>query len=931
MASPFNYKDISDKDLLLHLNKLRKVEDRQKLDKLPEPYALFSAEQRFNLWKRFQSEWQVHSHDKARFLEYDNQIILNKTEFQLHNLNKSYVSKNLKQITHLPYKSIPDQDKRYYFPVQPKTRDTSVFITDTDCTLITSIVTVASGLTTRLRATHAFNHFKPLVHAGFTPKKTSSPDFSYRPDSTKPFTVSEYTPIYPVLDLPILTMKPKPRSLFNSPIGRVRTNSPRASPLASPLVSPIGSRTTSPARPHTPPTSEHSTYSSPLNTPARKAPPYDPESPYLFKDMKARLEEVVLSPRKSPPKHPVESSSIQIPHKETGAIPKRIIIPSTSPNDDIDVVRLRTNILLRAQNNRLQQELDDLKARQIQQINTQLKSNEPILTPVVSPPINRPIPSNVPPIPPIIPPASPTQMIDKAKEAEINHLNKKINYLHGLFQKMQTKVDDSQLSEAERTALTKLAKPLPDSSAFIYALTRPANIIPEDQERDPKFLAILKGHAAIATLGTFDPEKNPKVDFRDIWDRILNYTKNHKLYEHEYIDLLMAVMKGSAASIINGIIREYGHSLEQVIEAIQDIYIPQHTIYDDVEDLNNFRRHPNENIRSTMRRASMIIERLKPTCTPAAWPDRKYHLMLSLIKQVVMMKTFKHLHSKEYESVQSGIQLEMKDILNIVSLYELTHELIPKQEIKIQYNISSLQLKNQPDTDHYSLGINSMVTRKPRLDKLRKTNSSLHFKPKHNPIQTSVSTPPSSMPQRTIVPPLDRLRKQWQSLPPNRVSSSNIRKASERAPTLKFNPKPNSFQNSQRRPDGTRDYRQSQTYMDISPTVTFDSNRPWTMNKRKYRDSRSQYPNKRQNSFNSFSNYRNSRSPSRSSYQYRSSTPTRYNNYRSSTPDRYNKSPGKFTRTFQKGNNKVTLTFYKCKVCTKSHIEGTPCNATSNF
>jgi len=79
-------------------------------------------------------------------------------------------------------------------------------------------------------------------------------------------------------------------------------------------------------------------------------------------------------------------------------------------------------------------------------------------------------------------------------------------------------------------------------------------------------------------------------------------------------------------------IREYKGALDQIIEAIQDIFIPQHTIYDNAEELNNMQRLPNENIRATMRHACMIIERLKPTCTAEAWPDRKYHLLLSLLK-----------------------------------------------------------------------------------------------------------------------------------------------------------------------------------------------------------------------------------------------------------------------------------------------------------
>jgi len=44
--------------------------------------------------------------------------------------------------------------------------------------------------------------------------------------------------------------------------------------------------------------------------------------------------------------------------------------------------------------------------------------------------------------------------------------------------------------------------------------------------------------------------------------------------------------------------------------ALQDIFIPQHTIYDDYDEINKFKRNKNENIRTTVRRASLLIYKL---------------------------------------------------------------------------------------------------------------------------------------------------------------------------------------------------------------------------------------------------------------------------------------------------------------------------------
>ena len=72
-------------------------------------------------------------------------------------------------------------------------------------------------------------------------------------------------------------------------------------------------------------------------------------------------------------------------------------------------------------------------------------------------------------------------------------------------------------------------------------------------------------------------------------------------------------------------------------------------------------------------------------------------MLLALLKQVIARQTFRHLQGKEIECAQAGMQLDMKAIVDIIALYKQTNDLLPKTDLKLLYNISTMQLVNQPN------------------------------------------------------------------------------------------------------------------------------------------------------------------------------------------------------------------------------------------
>ena len=234
------------------------------------------------------------------------------------------------------------------------------------------------------------------------------------------------------------------------------------------------------------------------------------------------------------------------------------------------------------------------------------------------------------------------------------------------------------------------------TKTLIHSLTRPTNIKAKG-ERTSDQPSVLKPTTLLATIGPFDPETDKRIDFRKFWDRIIDYLRDYEIYEHEYVHCLLTLMKGTAADIITDINKQYKGDLNKILEALQDIFLPQHTIFDDYDELNKFVRYAGEHIRTTVRRAMILIWKLEHTVSPAAWPDRQYHLIVNIIKQVIDTNTFRHVRAKELECAQTETELSISALTDIIALYEVSHGLTPTNDVPIKYNVNTMQLVDQPN------------------------------------------------------------------------------------------------------------------------------------------------------------------------------------------------------------------------------------------
>jgi hypothetical protein len=512
----------------------------------------------------------------------------------------------------------------------------------------------------------------------------------------------------------------------------------------------------------------------------------------------------------------------------------------------------------------------------------------------------------------------------KTERQEIGDLKSQMTEVMTMLKLLQTGQSLETTTDDEKKILDKFKDPVVDTGLPImtHDLEKPVNIIPLGTQRDATTLSILKPQVITTTIGTFDPDSTPDADFRGIWERILDHSKNHKLYEHEYLTILRMVMKGSAATALDKMNKEYNGDIASILEAIQDLFIPQHNVYDDFEELNKFTRRPNEHMRTMVRRASLLIYKLKPTVAPAAWPDRRHTLLSQIIKQVIDKRTFRHLRSEELKCAQIGTSLTIEAMTNIIEFFETSEDLIPKAEIKLTYNVNTMRLIDQPNLHQTEIdelkshisdiqaSIKSMTpAKRPRVEENRLQKMANRGREIARATRRLGNNPNYPNANKGIKRPADET--------PN-PSQSQMVTRSQSNPSFRGSKTPQLSYPGNKQP-------QNRAYASQSQTPTYnrqDSNNTGTYNNyQKYNQYVPQYNRMGQtNAFNTNRYRSRSQSPG-----YRQTGRGRYPNNNNRGRGRYDNKQRSYN--FRGKKHEVALHFYKCKVCAEPHQEGTSCEA----
>ena len=477
---------------------------------------------------------------------------------------------------------------------------------------------------------------------------------------------------------------------------------------------------------------------------------------------------------------------------------------------------------------------------------------------------------------------------------QIGELQTQINDIIQMMKLIQVQNPLEITTDNEKRIAEKIneATPRPPMAQLFVSLERPTNIIAQGTPRDQVTLPCLKPSTIINTIGTYDPDNQPDADFRCIWDRIIDHTKNNLMYEHEYITCLRIVLKGSAGMALDKLNKEYGGNLNSILDAVQDLFIPQHTIFDEFVELNQFKRKPNEHMRTMVRRASLLIFKLKDTVSPAAWEDRRHTLLSQIIKQVIDRKTFVHLRAEEIKCAQLGQSLTIDAMTNIIEFFESANDLIPKNEIKLTYDVQTMRLTNQPDMHKTELkelkdelaslkaSIKVLAPKRPRLNDTTPLSS-----------KNRLGTRKPLIPKRRLETRMDT------STSDMTIQNKGIKRPVETATPPTQNPyKAAQYQRQQAKP----------AYVPQTPVTP--SFKPY--NNYQYRNQNKYDPQL-------YSRYNKTKLDQYDRTHYKKRYNNNYNNK--------NRSPKK-TYSFKGKKHNVELKFYKCSICPDAHEQGTSCS-----
>ena len=239
---------------------------------------------------------------------------------------------------------------------------------------------------------------------------------------------------------------------------------------------------------------------------------------------------------------------------------------------------------------------------------------------------------------------------------------------------------------------------------------------------------------------TFNVDINANQNFKDFWDTVLIYTKGFKLSQDSYIRILNTLIQGSASRTFCELVKD-NKSLHEILNTLNELFSVRRTVVDDMKDLNNFKRLPNEDIKKTMQKAKVAVERIQHLWDPVLWQQgRKTEILKSVLRQVITTKTRQRLDAEEMKYLKTGTCLSYDAIIEFIDTYENTHNQIPTKEMTMKINVctgapkDTQELEEQNETEIKINEISTLINNIPinsrtkhAIDTIRKEINSVNL------------------------------------------------------------------------------------------------------------------------------------------------------------------------------------------------------------
>ena len=281
----------------------------------------------------------------------------------------------------------------------------------------------------------------------------------------------------------------------------------------------------------------------------------------------------------------------------------------------------------------------------------------------------------------------------EARKLNINlfeAINAKLNLgLENVLQ--QTK--KLHLQQARKLAEEKLRLERADilASKFKAALEMPDFIRPPDSYRREQNLMDKKNIVRMVQSYDDTDAKSTRT-FKLVWSEILNFGRGEYLNEEEYKRILSVVLHGNIAEDFRNMDKE-NKSLKDIVDELCILYDTTQNLDDYQNEVDNFKRDKNENIKKTMARANKLIRRLEPLSDEAAWPETFNNMRKSILRQVVNAPTRAHIDLEESRLVKAGASLDVESLVQMAHEYERYNNAIPTKDVPTIYQVATLTPK----------------------------------------------------------------------------------------------------------------------------------------------------------------------------------------------------------------------------------------------
>ena len=196
-------------------------------------------------------------------------------------------------------------------------------------------------------------------------------------------------------------------------------------------------------------------------------------------------------------------------------------------------------------------------------------------------------------------------------------------------------------------------------------------------------------------MPNFDRNKFPEQDFQSVWSKICAYGERYYLSEEEFFHILDTKLDGDAHLDFRALQKD-GAGLRKILDVFAIKYCKTMTLEDYNQQIDNFKRIGNEDLKLTMQRAKDLFTKTKPLYRASAFEDQMDDRIKIILKQVIPSGARAEVLKMEQNAREQGGIYTAETLIEIAHKYERAHKCVPTKDIQVLFQAGSGDLLINP-------------------------------------------------------------------------------------------------------------------------------------------------------------------------------------------------------------------------------------------